>query len=574
MRDPEWWLMLLRAPPLGEGAGRLGTIVERTLRAPVAAFLSVLLILPAATLAAKPAKDGPNVPTFIEETATAGLDHRYDGEFQFFTGGGVAVLDCDDDARPDLFIAGGAEPAGLYRNASRVGGALAFSPVASTATDLTEVTGAYPIDIDSDDIVDLALLRRGENVLLRGLGDCAFERANEAWGFDGGDGWTVSFSAKWDPGAVLPTLAVGDYLTIVEYPEVPDCAAVALHRPAADGSGYGAPEELLPGYCPLSVLFSDWDRSGRRDLRVTNDRQYYPPTEGEDQLWRVEPSRAPEAWTREEGWQQLQLEGMGIASDDISGDGYPEYYLSSMADNKLMTLADGPARPDFRNMALDSGVSAAQPSAGGEHLPSTSWHAEFDDVNNDGSLDLYVAKGNIEAMPDHAMKDPSELFLGRPNGTFVPAAKAAGILHYDRTRGAALTDLNLDGLLDLVEVNRREPVRLWRNVGDGTAAKPRAMGHWLAVELAQPGPNTDAIGAWIEVERAGQTAVREVTVGGGHAGGQLGPVHFGLGSADAARVRVTWPDGQVGDWMDVAADQRLRIERGGDQPVVLPDPEG
>ena len=44
------------------------------------------------------------------------------------------------------------------------------------------------------------MLRRGENVLLRGLGDCAFERANEAWGFDGGDGWTVSFSAKWDPG--------------------------------------------------------------------------------------------------------------------------------------------------------------------------------------------------------------------------------------------------------------------------------------------------------------------------------------------------------------------------------------
>jgi enediyne biosynthesis protein E4 len=49
------------------------------------------------------------------------------------------------------------------------------------------VTGAYPVDIDSDGITDLVVLRVGETVLLRGLGDCAFERANESWGFDGGD---------------------------------------------------------------------------------------------------------------------------------------------------------------------------------------------------------------------------------------------------------------------------------------------------------------------------------------------------------------------------------------------------
>jgi hypothetical protein len=546
---------------------------ERTLRALVAAVLSLVLILPATIVAARTAKS-PAVPAFVEETATAGLEHRYDGEFQFFTGGGVAVLDCDDDGRPDLYIAGGAEPAGLFRNQSQVGGALAFSRLEGVTTDLAEVTGAYAIDIDSDDVVDLAVLRRAENVLLRGLGDCAFERANEAWGFDGGDDWTVSFSAKWDPGAAWPTLAVGDYLAIVEYPEVPDCDGPALHRPAADGSGYGAAEELLPGFCPLSLLFSDWDRSGRRDLRVSNDRQYYPPSEGEEQLWRVEAGQAPVAWTRDEGWQRLQLEGMSIASDDVTGDGYPEYHLSSMADNKLMTLAEGPDRPDFRSIALERGVSAAQPSAGGERLPSTSWHAEFDDVNNDGVLDLYVAKGNVEAMPDHAMKDPSELFLGRRDGTFVAAAKAAGILHFDRTRGAALADLNLDGLLDLVEVNRREPVRLWRNVGSGTAAKPRPMGEWLSVELAQPAPNVDAIGAWIEVEAGDRTAIREVTIGGGHAGGQLGPIHFGLGKAGTARVRVTWPDGEVGEWMDVAAGQRSRIERGSDRPIVLTDPEG
>ena len=37
------------------------------------------------------------------------------------------------------------------------------------------------------------------------------------------------------------------------------------------------------------------------------------------------------------------------------------------------------------------------------------------------------------------------------------------------------------------------------------------------------------IGAWIEVTVGETTLRREVTVGGGHAGGQLGWIHFGLG---------------------------------------------
>jgi hypothetical protein len=55
---------------------------------------------------------------------------------------------------------------------------------------------------------------------------------------------------------------------------------------------------------------------------------------------------------------------------------------------------------------------------------------------------------------------------------------------------------------------------------------------------------------------------REVTVGGGHASGQLGWIHIGLGEAEAAEVRVEWPDGDVGPWMAVGADQFATVERG------------
>jgi hypothetical protein len=52
-----------------------------------------------------------------------------------------------------------------------------------------------------------------------------------------------------------------------------------------------------------------------------------------------------------------------------------------------------------------------------------------------------------------------------------------------------------------------------------------------------------------------------VTIGGGHADGQLGWIHFGLGKADGA-VRVTWPDGETGPWIDVPADDFTVIQRG------------
>jgi hypothetical protein len=307
------------------------------------------------------------------------------------------------------------------------------------------------------------------------------------------------------------------------------------------------------------VLFSDWSRSGRRDLRMTNDRHYY--RDGTEQLWRVEPGETPQQYTEVEGWRRMQIWGMGIASADITGDGYPEVYLTSQGDNKLQTLADGPAQPTFEDIALQLGATAHRPYTGGDVLPSTAWHAEFADVNNDGLLDLFVAKGNVEAQPEYAAKDPNNLLLGQVDGAFVEAGEDAGIVDFHRARGGALVDLNLDGMLDLVVVNRAEPVTVWRNLGAGSGDDPVPMGSWATVRLRQPAPNVDAIGAWVEVRVGDRTVVREVTVGGGHAGGQLGSLHVGLGDADAAEVRVQWPDGEVGQWMAVAAGESAMIER-------------
>jgi hypothetical protein len=504
-------------------------------------------------------------PRFVDASDASGIDHAYTGDFDYFVGGGVAVFDCDDDARPDLYFAGGSSPAALYRNASTVGGPLRFDPVPSPVTDLASVTGAYPIDIDSDGQLDLVVLRHGENEILRGLGDCRFETDSEL-GIDGGDQWTTAFSATWEGDAALPTLAFGTYLG----PDRTTCGDSALVRP--DGDRYGPATALSPGYCTLSMLFSDWNRTGQRDLRLTNDRHYY--TDGSEQLWALPPDGPPRLYTEADGWRPMQVWGMGIASQDVTGDGLPEVFITSQGDNKLQSLDGVTATPTYADLALRRGVTAQRPYTGGDVLPSTAWHPEFEDVNNDGLVDLFVSKGNVEGQTDHAMRDPNNLLIGQPDGTFVEGAEAAGIVTFERSRGASLVDLDLDGLLDLVVVNREEPVEVWHNVGSGDASEVTAMGNWLAIDLEQPAPNIDAIGAWLEVRVDGATTTREVTIGGGHAGGKSGWIHAGLGAAEGAEVRVTWPDGEVGDWMRVDANRFVTIRRGSDEPTQRETPTG
>ena len=93
------------------------------------------------------------------------------------------------------------------------------------------------------------------------------------------------------------------------------------------------------------------------------------------------------------------------------------------------------------------------------------------------------------------------------------------------------------------------------------------MGNWLAMDLREPGPNRNAIGAWIEVRVGDHTIWREVTVGGGHAGGQLGWIHLGLGAAQEAEVTVHWPDGEAGPRMTVQSNGFYVIQRGEAEPM-------
>ncbi|WP_135447363.1 CRTAC1 family protein [Tabrizicola caldifontis] len=491
---------------------------------------------------AGPALAEPSVPVFADETATAGLTTIYQGDWEYMVGGGVATFDCSGDGFPEVFLSGGAGPSGLYWNRSLQGGPLTFEKTDSIALDA--VLGAYPLDIDSDGMMDLVVLRHGSNRLMRGLGECRFEDATETWGFDGGDAWSTAFAAIWEKGQDWPTIAIGNYVD--RYEEAfpwGSCTDNWLHRP--DGTRFAPPIALTPSFCALSMIFTDWNRSGQWALRVSNDREYYKG--GQEQLWHLDPGQPPRLYTEAEGWKRLRIWGMGIATADVNLDGYPDYYLTSMADNKLQFLKDpASGKPDYADLAFRSGVTAHRPYTGGDLRPSTAWHPQFADVNNDGRLDIFVAKGNVAKMPDFAERDPNNLLLSAGDGTFVEAGDRAGIASMSVARGAQVVDLNLDGLLDLVVVNRWTPAEVWRQTGE-------PGGNWVQVRLEQAGPNRNAIGSVVEIRRGAAVERHEIAAGGGHVSGSVGWLHFGLGAAERAELRVIWPDGTAGDWHSLPA---------------------
>ena len=495
---------------------------------------------------------------FADESKTAGLSSIYSGDYDFMVGGGATAFDCSGDGFSELYLAGGEGKAKFYRNETKQGGELKFAEAAS-GLEFDRVLGAYPLDVDSDGNMDVVVLRSGENAIMRGTGDCKFERANEAWNFDGGDAWSTAYAATFEKGANWPTIAIGNYIDRKE--EISpwgSCTDNWLHRADGAEKKFAKPAALKPSFCPLSIIFTDWNRSGVADLRISNDRQYYEG--GQEQMWRVPPGAPPALYTQADGWRYVRIWGMGISSYDVDFDSYPEYFLTSMADNKLQTLAevpkDGKPKPGFKDIAFAKGVTAHRPFMGDDLRPSTAWHTQFEDVNNDGRVDLFIAKGNVSEMPDFAMADPNNLLVQGEDGKFVEMADKAGVASTMTARGALLTDFNLDGLLDLVVVNRLENAEIWRNTSTDT-------GHWLQFRLKQDGANRDGVGAWIEVKRAdGKVMRRELYSGGGHVSGENAWWHFGIGDLAATEVRVLWPGGEAGPWESVAADGFYLLERG------------
>jgi hypothetical protein len=117
-----------------------------------------------------------------------------------------------------------------------------------------------------------------------------------------------------------------------------------------------------------------------------------------------------------------------------------------------------------------------------------------------------------------------------------------------------------------VVVNRRAPLEVCENVTEDT-------GNWLEVEVAHAGVNTALVGGWVEIRSGDRLWSREITVGGGHAGGQSGFHHFGLGDLESVEMRLIAPDGSAAPWQSVGGNGFVRaVLDGGAAPSMTVEP--
>ncbi len=168
--------------------------------------------------------------------------------------------------------------------------------------------------------------------------------------------------------------------------------------------------------------------------------------------------------------------------------------------------------------------------ASGVDLGGWSWGAQFGDLNNDGTLDLYLTNGYVSAgerssywydfaviAVGHsaiigdaanwpAMKGRSlsgyqrkRVWLNDGLGRFTDVAQVVGVTDTYDGRAVALADLFNRGVLDVIVANQRGPLLIYKN----TVQPGR---HWIELALEGRASNRSAIGARVELQWNGQHA--------------------------------------------------------------------
>ncbi|MXX50264.1 MAG: CRTAC1 family protein [Chloroflexi bacterium] len=499
-------------------------------------------------------------PQFVDVSQAAGITatHRAvwdpDNAREGYLAIGQAWGDYDRDGWLDLFVTGNLAPNRLYRNQGDGSFALsAHSPPLSLPD--APSGGATFADYDNDGWLDLYIVNHGANHLFRnqagagfidvtaraGVGDRG-KGSSAAWGDYDNDGWLDLYVANW---SCFPECEVVDFTR----------QADRLYHNNGDGSfsdvsaTLGYMQTLGAGFAPA---FVDYDNDGDLDLYVVNDKLQ---NEIGNLLWRNDGAGCAHwCWANVSAGSgaNLLINGMGLDAADYDNDGDFDLYITDMVYTMYLLRNDGAG---FRNRAHSAGVAL---NYGPDQ--AVGWGAAFFDYDNDGWQDLYVAATNYhQTFPELEVSfmnaRPDALFRNDGAGGFVDVSADSGIAVDLPTLGVAYADYDNDGDLDLVTGHWDSGYRLYQNQG--------ADGRWLSLELRGGGAiNADAVGSKVYVRAGGVTQLQTARIGSGLGGNNQLPLHFGLGAATSADIRIVWANGSECTIENVPANQRLRIVYG------------
>jgi hypothetical protein len=503
-------------------------------------------------------------------------------------GSGVALFDCDNDGRLDLYLVNGAPyndptPKGFIpqKTGPEYWNRMYHQKADGTFEDVTEKSGLKGVgygmgvavaDYDNDGFEDVFVTSYGGNRLYHNNGDCTFTDVTDKAGV-AGSGW--SSSAAWvdlDNDGLLD-LVVDRYVTWdwedvycgehregyrgYCHPDVFQPITMLVYHNDGNGHftevshklGLDKPEKAL------GIAIADYDRDGRIDLFVANDSMpeflFHQKPDGTFEEVGLESGVAVNA-------EGQTYAGMGVDFADYDNDGWPDLLVTDLA-NQRYALYHNSHDGTFDYASFSNAMGAIS-------MLHSGWSLRFLDYDNDGWKDVLIAQGHDldtiqKSFPQLRYREP--MMLVRNNaGKFVDVSSISGDIFQETWvgRGMAIGDIDNDGRIDAVISTNGGASYVLRN--ETTTAN-----HWITLRLIGHKSNRDGIGAVVKLTTGQGSQWVTATTASGYLSSSDPRVHFGLGdSAVAPTIEIRWPSGIVQTLKDVRGDRQVQV----DEPSTTP----
>ncbi len=521
---------------------------------------------------------------FEEVAVKAGIQFRYQsghraGKYYIpeIMGGGVGLLDYDNDGWLDVYCVQGGS---LYPDAKPNPGNKLFRNLGGWRfEDVTEKAGVaghgeYGMgcacgDYNADGWMDIYVTALSRNTLYRNNGDGTFTDVTDEAGV-GGNSWSTSAAffdydhdgnldlvvvnyIKWSPDREIQCSSRGgmlDYCSPMDY-KAP--ARVTLYHNRGNGTfedvtvAAGLDKVYGNG---LGVAIGDFDHNGWLDFYVANDAM-------PNQLWLNQGNGTfkDEAMLRGCAVNALGVPeaGMGVVAVDLLQRGRLDLFITHLVGeaNRLYLSTND----FFLDWVHPKGPGATS-------WPFTGFGVGFADFDRDGQLDLYVANGRVkygatDYDPNDPYAEPSQLLKGLNPGEFeeIPNTGLATPL-VATSRGCAFGDLDNDGSVDVVVINRDSPACVLRNITEQNGR------HWVMFRV-QSRNGIDARNAELRIQTGSSVQWRQVNPNEGYCSSDDPRVHFGIGRETRIHsLTVHWEKNEEEVFGPFTADATYVIRRG------------
>ena len=369
----------------------------------------------------------------------------------------------------------------------------------------------------------------------------------------------------------------------------------------------------------LSVSVSDFNRDGHQDVYVGND--FFQP----DLLY-INDGKGKFTNRLADYFRHTSQSTMGTDLSDFDNDGFVDLVAMDMLPvknkrHKLLQTTNTLGRylsmvqnnyfePVTHNVLQHNngnGTFSEIACMAGVFKTDWSWSPLMVDLDNDSRRDLYISNGYrrevghrdyfefllpdiknkanqmgmddysrirmiLDAIPTYKPRD--FIFQNKGDLEFVDKSGDWASMESTWSCGAAWSDLDADGDLDLIISNLEDPAFIYKNL-----SREENKGNYIQAKLQGSPQNPFAVGASVLIEYGnGEKQFQEISPNRGIFSSSEHLVHFGLGPlAQVEKLSVRWPDGKTQTMTNVPSNQRLQLDwknASGNIPTLVPSVNG